>query len=107
MWSWATAVDIDIPGGPILFGNELRIIAKGGVASAVSSSASLSVQGPLDFLQTFTILAADIPLITLTDETLGVVPDPLEAAVNPWAPDPVGDRLNRAGAFTMPGSAGG
>lgn len=37
----------------------------------------------------------------------GALPDPLEAAVNPFSPDPVGDRLNRAGAFKMPVPAAG
>ena len=34
-------------------------------------------------------------------------PDPLESSANPWSPDPAGVRLNRAGAFKMPGSATG
>ena len=37
----------------------------------------------------------------------GAVPDPLESGANPWSPDPAGVRLNRAGAFKMPGSAVG
>lgn len=53
---WPTSVPIAIVGGPTVMGDQLRVLAE-------------NPSAPFDFLQTFSVVATDIPEITFTGES--------------------------------------